>query len=65
VERGVPPDAVMVAERGIEALPGRGQPIDADRFECPVDGMFVFYRRHVGQPVPPCRDHRVALVPAP
>jgi hypothetical protein len=65
LEHGMPPDVVVDSERGIEPLPGRGAPVRTDRFVCPVDGNFVFYRRHVGQRVPPCPDDGATLVVEP
>ncbi|MFG3350994.1 hypothetical protein [Streptomyces sp. NPDC048001] len=40
-------------------------PVLSDKYECPVDGNYVWYRPSVGYPVPDCRDHPgVSLVPA-
>ncbi|MGW0828402.1 hypothetical protein [Streptomyces sp. NPDC002845] len=46
-------------------LPGHGGgPIPADRFVCPVDQNYVWYRPHVGVPVPACKEHSEKLVKA-
>jgi hypothetical protein len=65
LQNGVPPEAWRDPERGLSLLPGTGAPISADRFVCPVDGNYVFYRRMIGQPVPKCLDDGARLVLSP
>ena len=48
---------------GYSPLPGPPGPIDADKFCCPC-GDYVWYRQEVGVPVPACKTHHRALVPA-
>jgi len=64
LEHGRPPEMIAVAtERGgFSDLPGHGEPSRADKFACPL-GDYVWYRRAVGQKVPPCPTHgELALV---
>jgi hypothetical protein len=42
--RGEPLQAV----RGIDPLPGPGEPIDAQKYVCPEDGNYVWWRPSVG-----------------
>ncbi len=49
--------------KGGEALPGHPSPVNADRFVCPEDD-YVWCRHSVGEPVPLCPTHGVALVRA-
>ncbi|WSQ15111.1 hypothetical protein OG604_49565 [Streptomyces sp. NBC_01231] len=40
-------------------------PVLSDKYECPVDSNYVWYRPWIGYPVPDCKDHLgVRLVPA-
>jgi hypothetical protein len=48
---------------GYSPLPGDPGPIPADKFYCP-DGDYVWYQQAVGVPVPECKTHHRALVPA-
>lgn len=57
-DRRLPP---RVLERGFQPLPGYGEVIDAERFECP-DGDYVWYRMSVGDTVPSCTTHHRLLV---
>jgi hypothetical protein len=58
-----PPHLQTVTERSLEPLPGTAAPVAAQRYACPVDGNYVWYRAFVGVPVPTCPDHDgVALV---
>jgi hypothetical protein len=57
-----PPHAQPSTERGYTPLPGHGAPVDAQRYACPVDGNFVWYRPFIGVPVPTCPDHGTPLV---
>lgn len=41
---------------------GRGQPVLADRFVCPVEGDVTWYRPRVGVPIPLCGRHYQPLV---
>jgi hypothetical protein len=47
------------AKRGFSPLPNPygGDPVDAEKYVCPVDGNFVWWRTGVGEPVPQCPDH--------
>lgn len=56
-----PPELQPLTERGLD-LPGEPTPVDAQRYSCPVDGNFVWYRPFVGVPVISCPDHHVLLV---
>ncbi|HEX4429894.1 MAG TPA: hypothetical protein VHZ96_11565 [Frankiaceae bacterium] len=77
-ERHLPPDVrqemehVRQVERGLPdagfsplANPYGGDPVDAEKFVCPRDGNYVWWRVSVGMQVPTCRDHPDdVLVPA-
>ena len=71
-ERHLPPDVRQVVERGVPdagfsplANPYGGDPVDAEKFVCPRDGNYVWWRVSVGIQVPTCRDHpNDVLVPA-
>jgi hypothetical protein len=64
-EQHRPPELQHVAERG--ALPDAGYSslanpyggdlIDTEKFVCPVDGNYAWWRVSVGVPVPTCPDH--------
>ena len=61
-ERHRPPDlqaARGAASRGFSPLPNPygADLVDAERYVCPVDGNFVWWRVWVGVPVPECPDH--------
>jgi hypothetical protein len=64
-ERHRPPDLQPVAERGPLpeggfsplANPHGGDPVDAEKFVCPVDGNYAWWRISVAVPVPTCPDH--------
>jgi hypothetical protein len=45
---------------GYSGLPGPGEPVRAERYSCP-GGDYLFYRRDVGQPIPTCPTHGLAL----
>ncbi len=49
--------------KGFEPLPGQGQPISAQKYNCP-QGDYVWYRRIVGATIPICPTHGVELIPA-
>ncbi|MFF9090956.1 hypothetical protein ACF1BE_32190 [Streptomyces sp. NPDC014991] len=50
---------------GYQSPPGKPTPVLSDKYECPVDRNYVWYRPSVGFPVPDCKDHPgVRLVPA-
>jgi hypothetical protein len=59
----LPPELQPVAELEYQALPGLRSPPDAQRYVCPVDGNYVWFRPFVGVPIPQCMDHAVVLVP--
>jgi hypothetical protein len=59
-----PPEVRALVERGIEPLPGIGEPVDAQKYVCAVDGNFVWWRTSVGVPIPKCPDHNAVLVRA-
>jgi hypothetical protein len=59
-----PPELQPVNERAFEPLPGQGRPVGAQKYVCPVDGNFVWWRRSVAIPVRECPDHQVPLVAA-
>ena len=69
-ERHLPPDLQArllrsIEDGGFSPLPNPygGDPVDALRYVCPVDGSYVWWRTSVGQPVPTCPDHpEVGLV---
>jgi hypothetical protein len=56
--RRLPPP---VLDRGFQQLPGHGEVIDAEKFECP-DGDYVWYRMSIGDKVPFCPTHDRPLV---
>jgi hypothetical protein len=67
LQYGYPPDVAVLlqldaGERN-STLPGEGEPVPVPKFVCP-QGDYVFYRRAVGQQMPACRTHGLALVPA-
>jgi hypothetical protein len=37
--------------------PNGGDPVDAERYECPRDGAYVWWRSSVSRPVRDCPDH--------
>ncbi len=50
--------------KGFEPLPGQAQPLAATKYVCPEpDCDIVWVRRSVGQTIPQCSIHQVALVP--
>jgi hypothetical protein len=59
----LPPELQPVTELAYQALAGRGVPPDAQRYVCPVDGNWVWFRPFVGVQIPQCVDHSVVLVP--
>jgi len=59
-----PPELQHVVERSYSPLPGEGEPIPAQKFVCPLDANYVWWRRSVGTAVPKCPDHNVQLVSA-
>ncbi|MFI0980866.1 hypothetical protein ACH4SP_28130 [Streptomyces sp. NPDC021093] len=63
-ERHLPPDLQSRAERsgdkgGYTPLgnPHGGDPVDAERYVCPEDGAYAWWRTSVGQSIPDCPDH--------
>jgi hypothetical protein len=56
VDTGLPP-GFPHATKGYSQLPGQGAPVRAPRYACPVDELYVWYRRTVQQEIPYCRDH--------
>jgi len=59
-DRHLPPDIQPITERGYQPLPGPGEPIQAERYECPY-GDYVWYQISVSDPVPDCLTHKCAL----
>ena len=56
----------IMGDKGFEPLPGQGQAIAAVKYVCPEpDCDISWVRRSVGQEVPLCPSHHVALVPVP
>ncbi|MBW4472562.1 MAG: caspase family protein [Stenomitos rutilans HA7619-LM2] len=50
--------------KGFEPLPGQAQPLAATKYVCPEpDCDIAWVRRSVGQAIPQCSIHQVALVP--
>jgi hypothetical protein len=60
-DRHLPPELQQIRERGYQPLPGPGEPVDAERYECP-EGDYVWYRISVSAPVPICPTHKSPLV---
>jgi hypothetical protein len=58
----LPPELQPLAELAYEPLPGTRSPADPQRYVCPVDGNYVWFRPFVGVPIPQCQDHPVVLV---
>ena len=62
-ERHLPPEVREIRERsedgGYVPLPNPrgGDPVDAQKYVCPIDGAFAWWRISVGQAVPTCPDH--------
>ena len=59
-ERHLPPDVLLKAERGYQPLPGAGEPVEAQRYECPY-GDYVWYRISISDRPPGCPTHNCAL----
>jgi hypothetical protein len=59
-DRHLPPN-IQQAERGFQPLPGLGEPVEAERYECPC-GDYVWYKISVSDSVPQCPTHKCALV---
>lgn len=59
---GRPPGLQPPAERTYSALPGPGEPVELQRFSCPSDGDYVWYRTSAAAKVPECPDHGERLV---
>ena len=62
-DRHLPPEISQELERGFQPLPGHGEKVDAEQFECP-HGDYVWYRISVGVPVPACPTHTCPLMAA-
>jgi hypothetical protein len=60
-DRNLPPRIQQVIERGYHSLPGPGEPVDAERYECAY-GDYVWYQLSVGDLVPQCPTHKRGLV---
>lgn len=63
--RLLPPEFRDPEVRGVDdyqSLPGKGDPIPADRYICPVDQDVIWYRPKVGVPIPICGTHGQQLV---
>lgn len=66
------PPVLLPRDRGTPGAPlYEGQaslvttPVLSDKYECPVDRNYVWYRPSVGYSIPDCKDHPgVRLVPA-
>ena len=63
-ERHLPPDLQDRAVRSGDkagysplANPHGGDPVDAERYVCPADGAYAWWRTSTGQEVPDCPDH--------
>jgi hypothetical protein len=50
------PIAIDSERGGYSDLPGAGEPLRADKFEC-LEGDYVWYRRAIGQVPPRCPTH--------
>jgi hypothetical protein len=59
---GHPPEVAGLIEKGIQDLAGRGRAVGAMRYICPRRD-YVWYRRAVGQEIPICPTHHIALKP--
>lgn len=57
-----PPGLQNPSERSFSRLPGLGDPVDVQRYACPRDGDYVWYRTSVGMKIPECPDHGEILV---
>jgi len=64
LEHGVPPELALVYERGVEELPGYGEPVRTPKYACP-EGDYVWYRHAVGQQPPRCPTHGEVVEPVP
>jgi hypothetical protein len=65
-ETGLPPDLAPMATRGnYKPLPGHRSPTAPQRYTCPIDRIYDWYRVEIAEEVPECRDHPgIRLVPA-
>jgi hypothetical protein len=59
-DRHLPPDIQQIADRSYQPLPGAGEAVAAERYQCPR-GDYVWYRISVSDPVPDCPTHQCAL----
>ena len=59
-DRHLPPDIQQIAERGFQLLPGLGEPVAAERYQCP-HGDYVWYQISVSDQAPDCPTHECAL----
>jgi hypothetical protein len=60
-EHHLPPEVVRGLERGYQPLPGHGEIVDAEKFECP-GGDYLWYRISVADEIPRCPTHQCLLV---
>jgi hypothetical protein len=58
------PADVRRSSRGSQPPPGNGDPVDAEKYICPVDGNYIWWRQLPSDNVGTCRDHGCPLVPA-
>ena len=60
----LPPELQRLNVRGAgyAPVPGQGEPIQFDRFVCPVDGDVIWYRPRIGVPILRCNTHDRELV---
>jgi len=56
-EDGLPPELQATRTAKFAGLPGKGEPVDAVRYVCPVDRAYAWWQTFVGDPVPDCPDH--------
>jgi hypothetical protein len=59
-DRHLPPDIQRITDRSYQSLPGQGEPVEAERYECPY-GDYVWYRISISDPVPSCQTHKCVL----
>jgi hypothetical protein len=63
LQTGLPPDLLAARDRGFSPLAGGGEAVAAAKYSCSVGNDAVWFRRAVGQAVPQCPTHHVALEP--
>ena len=62
LDTGAPPGIAVGTKSSYIPLGGIGRPVTSPRYVCPVDGLYVWFRRSVSQSIPACPDHAPELL---